>query len=595
MKINVEETGKDESVTVLDAFKDTSSHYDTMKDKIERILRILKNEHIVSIERSNDNISDISFKSDPSLSDCRTTTSLDAISSLQIVEDQYQKKLEIEKIWPNDEGEWFRQGILTSMKMDSTPFCNIQGPIHVEVKRNISKDKEHNFVINEKIKIIGEGYYNEQRVFATIEPLMTRHADGRDDDILAETRQIVTVGENTIIIEIHSKFALCCRKMGMLHFEVTEPEKTVDILEDDNEFEEKMKKLVELESESSNGQKVIYSLSGPISIRCNQEVHIRPNSKLLQIYETIKLRANENESDPKEELYLSNPKICTKQPELSPCRCLQRIFVGKDIIQIVRGIRIRNENDVAEISSAIDKKAEKIPECNIAGPLLVDTTEQYLYTEFGVMATQEIIKIYGQNEINEKKILAKLIPISKTSRGEKDLDLMPMITSIANIGDGFIQIHIFRLFKTPDSILLNDKKMNYDVFDNIAFFKNKMNDKNEQMLLQPITRIMNKNYRKYSLFGAINIKLKQGIRCRTSEAYSLREELELRCANTKNEANKKLQMNSRQISKSLAQSIPLQVIEKIFVGQNVVRIVRDTQVNTSAFLVRFKFFSLSEI
>lgn len=53
-------------------------------------------------------------------------------------------------------------------------------------------------------------------------------------------------------------------------------------------------------------------------------------------------------------------------------------------------------------------------------------------------------------------------------------------------------------------------------------------------------------------------------------------------------------MNSRQVSKSSMQSIPLQVIEKIFVGRNIVRIVHDIQVTSSTFLVRFKPFSLSK-
>ncbi|KAL3990134.1 hypothetical protein ACH3XW_30515 [Acanthocheilonema viteae] len=631
MEMNVEETGKNESVTVLDAFQDTSNHYGASKDKIEEILRIVKNEHIVSIGRSSSSISDLSLKSADLLSDSNSTRSSDIVSpqqsSLLYNRDKCQKKPKTRKVWPNGGAEWFGKDILTSLKMDSTPFCNIQGPIHVKMKRNISRNKEHDFVINEKIEIIGEGHYNEQRIFATIEPHMTRQADGRNDDVLAETRHIVTLVENAIIIESQSRFSLCRQKMKILHFEAIETEKTAEILEDDSEFEEKMKKIVELKSDSSNDQNVIYSLSGPINIRCNQEIYIQPNSKLLKIYETIKLRANENENDPKELLYPSNRNACVKRFESSPCRCLQRIFIGKDIIQIVRGIRIRSENDVAEceqfameesynflskqqleknskseskdsifeslsecqtpsnfsnkqIYSTLDEKTEKIPECNIVGPLLVDTTEQYLRTKAGMIMTQEIIKIYGQNEFNEEKILATLIPVSKHSEVQKDLDFMPKMTSVADIGDGFVQIRVCRLFKTPDLILLGEKKMNYDVPDNVTFFKNRTNDKNEQI---PITRIIKKNAQKYSLFGAINIKLKQWIRYRTSEAYSLREELELRCANTKSKANKELQMNSRQISNSSTQAIPLQVMEKIFVGQNVVRIVRDTQVTSSTF------------
>ncbi|VBB32603.1 unnamed protein product, partial [Acanthocheilonema viteae] len=558
--------------------------YGASKDKIEEILRIVKNEHIVSIGRSSSSISDLSLKSADLLSDSNSTRSSDIVSpqqsSLLYNRDKCQKKPKTRKVWPNGGAEWFGKDILTSLKMDSTPFCNIQGPIHVKMKRNISRNKEHDFVINEKIEIIGEGHYNEQRIFATIEPHMTRQADGRNDDVLAETRHIVTLVENAIIIESQSRFSLCRQKMKILHFEAIETEKTAEILEDDSEFEEKMKKIVELKSDSSNDQNVIYSLSGPINIRCNQEIYIQPNSKLLKIYETIKLRANENENDPKELLYPSNRNACVKRFESSPCRCLQRIFIGKDIIQIVRGIRIRSENDVAEIYSTLDEKTEKIPECNIVGPLLVDTTEQYLRTKAGMIMTQEIIKIYGQNEFNEEKILATLIPVSKHSEVQKDLDFMPKMTSVADIGDGFVQIRVCRLFKTPDLILLGEKKMNYDVPDNVTFFKNRTNDKNEQI---PITRIIKKNAQKYSLFGAINIKLKQWIRYRTSEAYSLREELELRCANTKSKANKELQMNSRQISNSSTQAIPLQVMEKIFVGQNVVRIVRDTQVTSSTF------------
>ncbi|EJD75570.1 hypothetical protein LOAG_17312 [Loa loa] len=362
MKTSMEETGKpkNESVTVPNAFKDTSNHYGASKDKIERILRILKNEHIVSIARSIDSISDLSQRSaHPSLSDSSSTKSLDITSSSQlpptydIVGDKRLQELETEKVWSDDEMEWFRQGILTSMKMDSTPFCNIQGPVYVELKRNISRDKENNFVINEKIEIIGEGHYNDRRVFATIEPLMTRHAHRQDDDVLAETRQIVTLRENAIIIESQSRFAVCQRKMEMLHFEVIESEKTTEIMEDDSEFEEMMKKIVKLKNEPSNGQKAVYSLIGPINIRCDQEIHTRPNSKLLHIYETIKLRANENENDPKEELLLSTRNTLTKQFDSSPCRCLQRVFVGKDVIQIVRGIRIRNENDGAKVTNVL--------------------------------------------------------------------------------------------------------------------------------------------------------------------------------------------------------------------------------------------------
>uniref|UniRef100_A0AAF5RU92 Uncharacterized protein n=1 Tax=Wuchereria bancrofti TaxID=6293 RepID=A0AAF5RU92_WUCBA len=354
--------------------------------------------------------------------------------------------------------------------MNSTPLCNINGPIYVKLKRNISSDMENNFVINEKIEIIGEGYHNRERIFATIEPLMTRHADRQDDDILAKTHQIVTLAENAIIIEIQSKFALCRRKVEMLHFEVMEPEKTTEIPEDDSEFEEMMKKIVELKSKPNNGQQIVYSLNGPISVHCKQEVvHIQPNSKLLQIYETTKLQANENENDPKEELYPLNQNTCTKQIELLPCRCLQRIFVGKDIIQIVRGIRIKSENNTTErikgrnysniiiqtqiensfsdkqkqISSVIDKKIRKIPECNISG--------------------------------------------------KKDLELIPKITSVADIGDGFIQIRIGRLFKIPDSNLLSKQKMNYNDSNNITFFKNETNDKDKQMLQQLAKKMITKN------------------------------------------------------------------------------------------------------
>ncbi|VDM15104.1 unnamed protein product [Wuchereria bancrofti] len=182
-------------------------------------------------------------------------------------------------------------------------------------------------------------------------------------------------------------------------------------------------------------------------------------------------------------------------------------------------------------------------------------------TKIGVVTTQETIKIY---EINEKQILATLISISKNSQQKKDLELIPKITSVADIGDGFIQIRIGRLFKIPDSNLLSKQKMNYNDSNNITFFKNETNDKDKQMLQQLAKKMITKNSQRYALFGPINIKLKQQIRYRTSEAHSLREELELRCMNTKNKANKKLQVNSCQMSKSPMQTIPLQILEKIF-------------------------------
>uniref|UniRef100_A0AAF5RU91 Uncharacterized protein n=1 Tax=Wuchereria bancrofti TaxID=6293 RepID=A0AAF5RU91_WUCBA len=58
--MNVKETGKHESVTTSNAFNDTSNYHCASKDKIERILRILKNEHI-TIARSADTISDLSL------------------------------------------------------------------------------------------------------------------------------------------------------------------------------------------------------------------------------------------------------------------------------------------------------------------------------------------------------------------------------------------------------------------------------------------------------------------------------------------------------------------------------------------------------
>lgn len=61
-----------------------------------------------------------------------------------------------------------------------------------------------------------------------------------------------------------------------------------------------MQKIVELKSDLSNTQKAIYNLIGPISVRCDQKVHTRPNSKSLYVYETITLRTNENKNDSKE-------------------------------------------------------------------------------------------------------------------------------------------------------------------------------------------------------------------------------------------------------------------------------------------------------
>lgn len=48
------------------------------------------------------------------------------------------------------------------------------GPIRMELKRNTKRGKNNDFTIDERIELIGSGYYNKQRVFARLKPFMTR-------------------------------------------------------------------------------------------------------------------------------------------------------------------------------------------------------------------------------------------------------------------------------------------------------------------------------------------------------------------------------------------------------------------------------------
>ncbi|VDK54644.1 unnamed protein product [Gongylonema pulchrum] len=109
------------------------------------------------------------------------------------------------------------------------------------------------------------------------------------------------------------------------------------------------------------------------------------------------------------------------------------------------------------------------------------------------------------------------------------MDFLPKTKPIVIIGVGYIQIQISRRYNMPRSMFVSDP-------ESVLYSSDKVNSKKQTATVAGL--MSDRDAAKCDLVGPVAIRLKQRIRQRIRNAYSIHEVFELRINRTESKADK---------------------------------------------------------